>query len=133
MTYSFKGHALITGMSSYQLLLRLLNEQCSVGQDAETQAPTVSIKPSKKVPSDPDASYDGHKGQGYQMPVSKTFCPEEEKTSLSLITAVIVKPAHQSDNVAYSGSGRPILQRFRRRVRLTGRKGVGAGRSPSSR
>ena len=103
----FKGHALITRMSSYQLLLRLLNEQCCVEQDAETQGPRVSIKPNKEVPSDslqnpsdPDASYDGHKGQGYQMQVSETFCQEEEKKSLSLMTALIVEPAHQSDSDA---------------------------------
>jgi hypothetical protein len=103
----FKGDARITGMSSYQLLLRLLKEQCLVEQDPETQAPKVSIKPNKEVPSDslqnpsdPDASYDGHKGQGYQMQVAETFCPEEEKKSLSLMTAVSVEPAHRSDSDA---------------------------------
>jgi hypothetical protein len=103
----FQGHALIPGMSSYQLLLRLLKEQCSVERDPETQASKVSIKPNKDVasdslqnPSDPDASYDGHKGQGFQMQVAETFCPDQEKKFLSLITAVSVEPAHQSDSDA---------------------------------
>jgi len=100
----FKENESITGMSSYQLLVRLVKEQCHVEQDAETQALQVSIKPNKEVPSDslqnpsdPDASYDGHKGQGYQMQISETYCPEGEKKSLSLITEVIVEPAHESD------------------------------------
>ena len=104
----FKENELITGMSSYQLLVRLLKEQCSVEQDAETQVQRVSIKPNKEVasdslqnPSDPEASYDGHKGQGYQMQASETYAEKEEKNkSLSLITAVIVEPAHQSDTDA---------------------------------
>jgi hypothetical protein len=100
----FKENEPITGMSSYQLMVRLLKEQCHVEQDAETQAQRVSIKPNKEVPSDslqnpsdPDASYDGHKGQGYQMQISETYCQEGEKKSLSLITELIVEPAHESD------------------------------------
>jgi hypothetical protein len=100
----FKENELITGMSSYQLMVRVLKEQCHVEQDAETQAQRVWIKPNKEVPSDslqnpsdPEASYDGHKGQGYQIQISETYCQEEEKKSLSLITEVIVEPAHESD------------------------------------
>jgi len=48
-------------------------------------------------PSDPDASYDSHKGQGYQIQVMETYCARrssgEEKT-LNLITHVqLEKPA----------------------------------------
>lgn len=100
----FKGNELITGMSSYQLMARVLKEQCHVEQDVETQAQRVSIKPNKEVPSDSlqnpsdtEASYDGHKGQGYRMQISETYCQEEEKKSLSLITEVIIEPAHESD------------------------------------
>jgi hypothetical protein len=104
----FKENESITGMSSYQLLVRLLKEQCWVEQNKETQGQRVSIKPNKEVPSDslqnpsdPDASYDGHKGQGYQMQVSETYSEEEEeKKTLSLITEVIVEPAHKSDTEA---------------------------------
>lgn len=102
----FKEKESITAMSSYQLLVRLFKEQCCVEQNAGTQGQRVLIKPNKEVPSDslqnpsdPDASYDGHKGQGYQMQVSETYSEEEEKT-LSLITEVIVEPAHKSDTDA---------------------------------
>ena len=95
-------------MSRYQLMVRLLKEQCHVEQDAETQVQRVSIKPNQEVPSDslqnpsdPDASYDGHKGQGYQMQVSETYSEQEEEgRTLSLITEVIVEPAHKSDTDA---------------------------------
>ena len=104
----FKEKESITGMSSYQLLVRLFKEQCCVEQNAGTQGQRVLIKPNKEVPSDslqnpsdPDASYDGHKGQGYQMQVSETYSEEEEEEeTLSLITEVIVEPAHKSDTDA---------------------------------
>jgi hypothetical protein len=104
----FKEKESITGMSSYQLLVQLFKEQCSVEQNAGAQGPRVLIKPNKEVPSDslqnpsdPDASYDGHKGQGYQMQVSETYSEEEEEEkTLSLITEVIVEPAHKSDTDA---------------------------------
>jgi len=102
----FKDHGQITAMSSYQLMVRLLKEQCHVEQDGQTQVQRVSIKPNKEVPSDslqnpsdPEATYDGHKGQGFQMQVSETYS-EEEKKPLSLITEVIVEPAHKSDTDA---------------------------------
>jgi len=103
----FKENEPITGMSSYQLLVRLLKEQCHVEQDGQTQGPRVWIKANKEVasdslqnPSDPEASYDGHKGQGYQMQVSETYSQEEGKKTLSLITDVITEPAHKSDTEA---------------------------------
>jgi hypothetical protein len=115
----FKENGSITGMSSYQLLMRVLQEQCSVEQNAGTSGPRVSIKPNKEVPSDslqnpsdPDASYDGHKGQGYQMQVSETYGEEEEeKKTLSLITEVIVEPAHKSDTDALI----PLIEATQRR------------------
>jgi hypothetical protein len=102
----FKSNLHVTGMSSYQLLVRLLREQCRVEPKAGTGEPKVSIKPNKEVPSDslqnpsdPDASYDGHKGQGYQMQVAETYSRDEPKgkKSLSLIMEVIAEPAHRSD------------------------------------
>jgi len=100
----FKDNEPITGMSSYQLMVRLFKEQCYVEQEVETHAKRVSIKPNKEVPSDslqnpsdPEASYDGHKGKGYQMQVSETYSQEQDKKTFSLITEVIVEPAHKSD------------------------------------
>ncbi len=68
----FRNDEAVTRMASYRMLRRLLSEQCEVkGEDEDGQ---VEVKPPKGIrsdslqnPSDPDASYDGHKGQGYQV------------------------------------------------------------------
>jgi hypothetical protein len=100
----FKSNPHISGMSSYQLLVRLLREQCRVDSITEAEGSKVLIRPNQEVPSDslqspsdPDASYDGHKGKGYQMQVAETYSRDESKNSLCLITEVIVEPAHRSD------------------------------------
>lgn len=48
-------------------------------------------------PSDPEASYDGHKGPGYQAQISETCSGEND---VQLITGVIVEPAHCCDQDA---------------------------------
>jgi len=96
----FKAHEAVVAMASYQLLVRLLNEQCVVESAAD--GTTVTIKPNKDVPSsslqspsDPDAGYSGHKGKGYQVQVMETYSPD--KSQPDLITHVNVEAAHESD------------------------------------
>ena len=107
----FREEDVVAGMSSYKALVRVLREQCTVDEDAETKGKTVRIKPNKEIasdslqnPSDPDATYCGHKGQGYQAQVMETYCPapvgdgdETQGKGLSLITHVAVEQAHASD------------------------------------
>ena len=100
----FKNSEEIVAMSSYQLLVRLFKEQCIEEPDPTTTTMRVSVKANKDVasdslqnPSDPDASYDGHKGKGYQVQVCETYIAAQENKTLSLITGVAVEPAHQSD------------------------------------
>lgn len=100
----FRENRSVAGMSSYRLLVRLLSEQCTVTEDPATQARQVEVKPNREVPSDslqnpsdPDATYDGHKGKGYQAQVVETYSEKTEDKPLSLITYVEVEPAHQSD------------------------------------
>lgn len=102
----FRGNELIVGMGSYQLLARLFKEQCIV-ERVDTHTTVVSVKANKDVPSDslqnpsdPDASYDGHKGKGYQVQVAESYSIAEENNTLNLITSVIVEPAHKSDTHA---------------------------------
>jgi len=96
----FKAHEAVVAMTSYQLLVRLLVEQCVVENAAD--GTTVTIKPNKDVPSsslqspsDPDAGYSGHKGKGYRMQVMETYSPD--KSQPDLITHVNVEAAHESD------------------------------------
>jgi len=112
LTERFSSHPEVATMTSFGLLTRLLAEQCRVTDDPETKARQVELKPNCEVPSDslqnpsdPDAGYDGHKGQGYQAQVAETYYrrpeteekQEEESPQLRLITHIEVEPANQSD------------------------------------
>ena len=102
----------VASMKTYSLLSRVFSEQCDVVM--EKGGETVAAKPPKEIssgslqnPSDPDAGYSGHKGQGYQAQVMETYVPmaqaEEgapangDAVPLRLITHVEVEPANISD------------------------------------
>jgi len=96
----FTDHEAVSSMHSFNLLQRILEEQCTVTESR------VAVKEPKQIPSDslqnpsdPDASYSGHKGQGYQVQVMETYTddPQEKARTLNLITHVDVQRAHESD------------------------------------
>ena len=63
----FKDNPEVKGMHSYKLLERVLKEQCNVkddGKAVELKCPQDIPSDSLQNPSDPDATYSGHKGQG---------------------------------------------------------------------
>jgi len=102
----FAGDPKVKDMYSYGLLLRVLHEQCRVQETADGQLVEIEVKPPKEIPSDslqnpsdPDAGYSGHKGQGYQVQILETYSSEAEASTpkLELITHVQVEPANQSD------------------------------------
>jgi hypothetical protein len=91
-------------LKTFHLLQRVLQEQCNVTGSDEGEK--VTVRPAKEVPSDslqnpsdPDATYDGHKGQGYQIQIMETYRTEDNKdeTKPDVITYVEVEPAHVSD------------------------------------
>ena len=83
-------------LEEYRLLERLLREQCHVGKhrdgrpgddddDAGECKVPVALKDPKQVsadslqsPHDPDVTYSGHKGKGYEVQVAET-CPRGER------------------------------------------------------
>jgi len=94
----FAGEADITCRSSYQAMARVLYEQCDVSEDKT--AVDVKNKTGGDVmqnPSDPDATYDGHKGPGYQAQIAETCSESNEQ---QLITSVNAEPAHCHDQDA---------------------------------
>ena len=101
----FKDNADVTGMHSYKLLDRIIDEHCNL--TASEEGTRIDIKPPKEIPSDslqnpsdPDATYSGHKGQGYQVQIMETYSDAEEnkkEKDLRLITHVKVEQAHESD------------------------------------
>jgi len=103
----FRENTQVTSLTTFGVLLRVLKDQCDASSADEGSA-EIALKEPKEIsssslqnPSDPDAGYNAHKGQGYQVQVMETYCdsPDEairEKT-LNLITHVEVEPAHVSD------------------------------------
>jgi hypothetical protein len=104
ITERFTDNKAVVSMVTYQLMLRVLKEQCVVTEDVATKAKKVEVKKNKEVPSDslqnpsdPDASYDAHKGKGYQVQIMETYSTGEENKDLILITHAKVEQAHESD------------------------------------
>ncbi len=103
----FADHAQVSSMYSYATMVRVLKEHCDIkaedGGPAELRVKASCEIPSDSLqnPSDPDATYDGHKGQGYQVQVMETYCTHEDEQerdkTLNLITHVEVQPACESD------------------------------------
>ena len=105
----FKDQHAVSGMHSYKLMQRVLNEQCNVESDGS--AAKVTVKAPKQIacnslqnPSDPDATYSSHKGQGYQVQIMETFTRSEDRQekeqTLNLITHVAVEKACEHDSDA---------------------------------
>lgn len=99
----FRKCKTISRLESYKTLARLFDEQCRV-ETPEEDSKIVVLKEPKEVsshslqnPSDPDATYSGHKGQGYQAQIIET-CHEDN--DMELITCVETEGAHESDKNA---------------------------------
>lgn len=83
------GHA---DRTTFKQLVRVFNEQCTV----EEKRVKIKEKAGNRVlqnPSDPDATYDGLKGPGYQVQIAET-CTDGD---VQLITAVIPQTAAETD------------------------------------
>lgn len=108
----FENDPEVKKMNSYKILTRVLSEQCEFvtddesGDDIQGLIP-IRLKEPKKVPSDslqnpsdPDASYSGHKGQGFQCQITETINnsgAEGPDKKPNFITAMIPEQAHESD------------------------------------
>lgn len=103
---AFQNDPSITRMNTFQKMERVLSEQCTIAENDGRK--TAIPKESKEVasnslqnPSDPDAAYSGHKGQGYQIQISEAYTteedPEKRAQTLNLITYVAVESADKSD------------------------------------
>ena len=98
----FAGNFEHANRDTYKALERIFYEQCDVDEEK------VCIKQKTggdvmQNPSDPDATYDGHKGQGYQAQLSETCNPEND---VQIITAALPQTASESDAYAVE----PVLE-----------------------
>ena len=90
-----KSHA---GRDTYKAMERIFYEQCIVQED-KVQIKKKTGGDVMQNPSDPDATYDGHKGPGYQVQIAETCHPENE---VQIITCAIPQTAVESDTTATS-------------------------------
>ena len=89
----FENRKQIASRTSFKNLVTIFNQQCEVVEKK------VKIRTSVggnciQNPSDLDATYDGHKGPGYQVQISETCSDQNE---VQLITAMIPQTACEQD------------------------------------
>jgi hypothetical protein len=88
--------------SSYKAMERIFAEQCEV-QEQKVVLKTHAGSEVMQNPSDPDATYDGHKGPGYQAQIAETCHPDNPA---QLITCVLPQTASVTDEKALA----PVLE-----------------------
>jgi hypothetical protein len=93
----------VGALASFGLLRRLFEEQCEVVHAPGADPVGVTV-PAEEVastslqnPSDPDATYSAHKGQGYQVQLAETCA---DGNPIQMITHLEVRGAHESDHSA---------------------------------
>lgn len=103
LVIQFKDCRQVANMCTYKMLCRIVKEQCDLQSDGtiKLKAPKEISSDSLQNPSDPDATYSGHKGQGYQVQIMETYTEHEDEEKkagrLNLITHVQVEKDCQSD------------------------------------
>jgi len=109
----FSSHARVKELPEYGLLERVLHEQCRVTDKKVTiKTPKEIESNSLQNPSDTDAGYDSHKGQGYKVQIMETYTKEkQDDTKPALITYVDVEPAHEHDANALQPALEDTLER----------------------
>ncbi len=113
----FSKDEAVNSLYSYGLMERVFREHCQLDPEAVVSVVANKDVPSDSLqnPSDVDASYDGHKGQGYQVQVMETHT-EKAKTKddaprLDLFTHVSVEPAHAHDTNAIEPALKDVGER----------------------
>jgi hypothetical protein len=136
----YRGTA-AASLDEYDLLARLLQEQCEVVRQkqrparddddhGEGRVPVV-LKDAKQVgsaslqsPHDPEATYSGHKGKGYALQVAETCHPDN---AVEIITQVALTDACQSDAQATLPTLAALAERGQRPAELVADTSYGSG------
>jgi hypothetical protein len=106
----FADQPTMTGRQSYKALQIIFSQQCEVvGGKVTVRAKTGGN--CMQNPSDPDATYDGHKGPGYQVQIAETCSSANE---VQLITAALPQTACAPDEAAVA----PMLEQLKEANRL---------------
>jgi hypothetical protein len=99
-----------TSRSTYKALITIFGQQCEMS-GAKVVVKTKTGGDCVQNPSDPDATYDGHKGPGYQVQLGETCVPGNE---VQLITGVLPQTACEPDADAVV----PMLDQLEQAARL---------------
>ena len=86
----------MTGRSTYKALVTIFNPQCEVSE-GKVVVKAKTGGDCMQNPSDTYATYDAHKGQGYQAQIAETCSPENE---VQLITGALPQSAAEPDGAA---------------------------------
>ena len=104
LTQRFASVSAVHNMNTFKVLARLFKEQCVLEEENESSESKAVARPNQDVPSDslqnpsdPDAGYSNHKGQGYQVQVAENYSEGDNDKQLSLITHIAVESADQHD------------------------------------
>jgi len=92
----FADTAPLNNGTCYKAMERIFYEQCDVHEDKVTVKKKVGSRVMQN-PSDADATYDGHKGPGYQVQLAETCDPDNE---VQIITAALPQTAAEPDTEA---------------------------------
>jgi hypothetical protein len=92
----FADQPTMTGRQSYKALQTIFSQQCEVVEGKVTVRAKTGGN-CMQNPSDPEATYDGHKGPGYQVQIAETCSPDNE---VQLITAALPQTACEPDEAA---------------------------------
>jgi hypothetical protein len=89
----FADHEGLSNRPSYKALVTIFAQQCEL-VESKVKVRTKTGGVCLQNPSDPDATYDGHKGQGYKAQVVETCT---ESNDVQLILTVLPQTAAESD------------------------------------
>jgi hypothetical protein len=106
----FADHAGLRERPSYRTLVTVFEQQCEIVAERVTVR-TKTGGDCVQNPSDLDATYDGKKGQGYQVQLSETCGDENE---VQLIVSALPQTAVESDANALV----PVLEDLQKRALL---------------
>ena len=79
----FADHAGLRNRPSYKTLVTIFEQQCEV-VEAKVRVRVKTGGDCMQNPSDADATYDGHKGQGYKVQLSET-CSDDNDVQLIIV------------------------------------------------
>jgi competence protein ComGF len=113
----FQAEAEVSNMNTFKMLCRIFSEQCRVEDNQViVRKPKEISSGSVQNPSDPDAGYDAHKGQGYQTQLLESYKTAEDRKGIDgnkpdMILYAETESADKHDSNALESAVKEIFER----------------------